>query len=446
MVNRGRQLKADRWSLVGRSVLLRILLPDWIDIPGVVQGTAYGMITKYSDYQRLGKDGFVEVSMTSPNKCVVFIADPQAYKEVTRLRAHFVRDVEAMSLVGLFGNNLLTVEGDEWKHHRKIAQRAFTEKTPRLVWTETTAALEQLFELWDQDHGSEVYVPHVLDMTKTKYLRQSMDARRRGGDCSLSASKTEPHSARAANNVFDVLVAASDEDVVAEGRGLADDEVIGNAFLFLFAGHETTASAVAFALGLLALYPHIQQEVYAQITHVMISRSRLDYTDIGELDLVSGAFLETLRLFPSISELFRIAYEDTMLSVAKHGPGLDGTQRETIFVPAGSSLTCSVGVTAAYWPEPGEFRPSRFSGAYNRDAFLPFSAGGKACIGQKFAETEGIAALACILARYEVSIDTALFPDIPGESNQARQARLLEPKLYISAAPRKVPLVFTRRI
>ncbi|KAG8699205.1 hypothetical protein FRC09_006761, partial [Ceratobasidium sp. 395] len=209
---------------------------------------------------------------------------------------------------------------------------------------------------------------------------------------------------------------ASDRDAAEKGKGLADNDVIGNVFLLLFAGHETTASALAFALGLLALYPNVQQEVYEQINQVMGLQSRLDYSDIDKLSLVSGAFLESLRMHPVTSLNVRIAEKDTTLTVTQNG-----SKCESVAVPANSYMLIShadIHYNPTYWPEPEEFRPARFTGAYNRDAFVPFSSGGKVCIGQKFAETEATAALSAILARYTVSIDTALFPDIPGENFQ----------------------------
>jgi hypothetical protein len=93
------------------------------------------------------------------------------------------------------------------------------------------------------------------------------------------------------------------------------------------------------------------------------------------------------------------------LSVARNGPGADRNQREDIAVPAGTYIFISVvaihnnrkwdlcaldarlnfdKTTATYWPEPEEFRPARFSGPYNKDAFVAFSTGRRTCIGQKY--------------------------------------------------------------
>ncbi|KAG8744455.1 hypothetical protein FRC10_010125 [Ceratobasidium sp. 414] len=313
-----------------------------------------------------------------------------------------------------------------------------------------------------------------------RYLRQMIETHRSGGQQAQDISSGDSSANLVAENVFSVLVAASDQSAIETGRGLTDQDVIGNAFLFIFAGHDTSASALAFTLGLLALYPEAQQEVYEQIKQVMGTRSRLDYADMEKLKLVTGAFWESLRMYPVVRILpfglqyfslltysrtqtsfnTRIAERDTVLSVARNNTG-----REDIIVPANSHILISHAaihynrksircwmpslhydwVLAKYWPEPEEFRPSRFSGAYNRDAFVPFSTGGKVCLGQKFAEAEATAAIAAILARYEVSVDNALFQDIPGESIRARRERFLRPQHVMSVAPRKVPLVFTRR-
>jgi len=249
-------------------------------------------------------------------------------------------------------------------------------------------------------------------------------------------------------NVFSVLTAANEQESIEQGKGLTDEEVTGNLFLFLFAGHETTGNALAFSLGLLALYPQVQQEVYVQIKQVIGSRDSLDYADIEKLKLVLGVFLESLRMYPVSAQNVRIAEQDSVLSVARNTPGASENEREDLFVPAKSYVFVSlpgIHYNPTYWPEPQEFRPSRFSGAYNKDAFIPFSVGRRTCIGQKFSETEGTAALAAILARYEVSVDAARFPDIPGESIQARRERLLKPTHFITWTPQNLPLVFTRR-
>ncbi|KAG8733269.1 hypothetical protein FRC10_000330 [Ceratobasidium sp. 414] len=215
------------------------------------------------------------------------------------------------------------------------------------------------------------------------------------------------------------------------------------------AGHETTAHGLAFSLGFLAAYPDVQQQVYAQVKRTLGSRERLEYADMNELKLVTGTFLEALRMYPGTPRLTKIAAEDSVLSVARNGPGSDENTRQIIFVPAKSRVAIAIPAVhydPRHWPEPEEFRPSRFVEAYNKDAFLAFGVGRRACVGRKFAETEGTAVLATILSQYEISIDHSKFPSIPGEGPQARRERLLRPCHMMTLAPENLPLVFKKRI
>ncbi len=60
---------------------------------------------------------------------------------------------------------------------------------------------------------------------------------------------------------------------------------------------------------------------------------------------------------------------------------------------------------ARYWADPHTFNPKRFLAAdWPRDAFLPFSAGPRACLGRRFTETESVVAVAMIILRYKVTI------------------------------------------
>ena len=81
-------------------------------------------------------------------------------------------------------------------------------------------------------------------------------------------------------------------------------------------------------------------------------------------------------------------------------------------------------LTAHYWDEPDAFKPARFLGNYPRDAFLPFSGGPRGCIGRGFAETEGVAVLTKIIARYRVEVKDE--PRFRGETFEQRKERLLK--------------------
>ena len=85
---------------------------------------------------------------------------------------------------------------------------------------------------------------------------------------------------------------------------------------------------------------------------------------------------------------------------------------------------------AKYWTDPDTFDPSRFLRDYPRDAFLPFSGGPRGCIGRGFAETESVAVLTLLIARYRVELRHE--PRFAGESFEERRRRLLSSKLSVT--------------
>ncbi|KAG8754628.1 hypothetical protein FRC12_011136 [Ceratobasidium sp. 428] len=128
-------------------------------------------ISTRGNFERIGKDGYIEVSMNNPNDCVVFLADPQTFRDITRPRAPYYHDLKANKMfLELLGTNMVVLEGEEWKRHRRIAQRAFNENLPQLIWTETMLALDEAYDLWDLHHGQRVNLPQVAQMTKTLAL------------------------------------------------------------------------------------------------------------------------------------------------------------------------------------------------------------------------------------------------------------------------------------
>ncbi|KAG9086923.1 hypothetical protein FS749_003282 [Ceratobasidium sp. UAMH 11750] len=522
MVLIGRRLKAHNYMICSDKSMWRVLVPSWVDIPGVVHGNMHPLKVKHSEFDRAGMEAHVQVSLEQPNCPVTFIADLEAIKEITRPKSSFLNDVQSTKMfIGTFGPNIVTSEGDMWKRHRRITQKAFSEDNAKLVWSEAVLVMEELFKKWDAEQGQEIRIDQINTTTEAltlmvissagfgqrmswdkdpnvtlppgyaisfqqaativarnilsrlttptwaegwsqktrtmatgyrdfgKYLQDMVSSYRREGKLNQDITGTKTLEQTSTDDLFKIIMAANEEGTTEESKGFTNEEVIGNAFVFLMAGRETTAHGLAFSLGFLAAYPEVQQQVYTQVKKALGSHKRLEYADMNVLKLVTGTFLEALRMYPAAPRLTKVAAEDSVLSIARNGPGADENARETIFIPAKSRVVITIPAVhydPRHWPEPEDFRPSRFADAYNKDAFLAFGVGRRACLGRKFAETEGTAVLAAILARYEVSIDPSKFPSVSGESLQARRERLLRPYYMMTLAPENLPLVFKRRI
>jgi len=176
-------------------------------------------------------------------------------------------------------------------------------------------------------------------------------------------------------DVLSLLLRARDED----GRPMSDGELRDELMTMLAAGHETTATGLAFAFDLLL---H-NQRVLARL------RDELDGEDDAYLDAV---VTETLRLRPVIDAPART------LKAPREVAGWE--------LPAGVNVYPAAAVThhrADLYPEPFEFRPERFlDGRTESYSWLPFGGGIRRCIGAALAQAEMAEVLRLVLARVEL--------------------------------------------
>ncbi|MEP1587822.1 MAG: cytochrome P450 [Tateyamaria sp.] len=175
------------------------------------------------------------------------------------------------------------------------------------------------------------------------------------------------------------------------GEKFAPEEMIDQVAIFFLAGHETSASALAWALYLMALYPDWQDKVTAEAQAL----STCDFSVISKLSVTRDVFRETLRLYPPVPMMVR---ENTC---PEHFRDRD--------VPKGSQLVLSPWHLHRHerlWDQPDDFDPARWhtdnGKACQREAYIPFSTGARVCTGAGFAMVEGVLILARLLRDFEV--------------------------------------------
>ena len=163
------------------------------------------------------------------------------------------------------------------------------------------------------------------------------------------------------------------------GQPLSSEEVRDQALIFLLAGHDTTATTLAFTLQLLARHPQVQARVQ------------------GEAD-AGGAMPYTQRVLKEALRLYPPAYAVSRYTAS--GDVVSGTEIEpesNVFV-----ATYALHRSPEVWPEPAVFDPDRFLPAEvarrHRLAWLPFGAGAHVCIGAQLATMELTVALATLTA------------------------------------------------
>lgn len=200
-------------------------------------------------------------------------------------------------------------------------------------------------------------------------------------------------------DALSALMQAHDED---DGR-MTDDELVGQTNFLFMAGHATTASALTWTLFLLDQHPRalndLLDECDAKLHGGTPAREQLD-----ELPLLEAAIKESIRLLPPVLWWSRVSTAPFYLG------GYE--------VPEGARVISSAYVThrlADHYAQPDKFIPERWR-TFSPDpyAYLPFSAGPRACPGAAFAMVEMKLILATILQRYRTSVRPRAPVDLGG--------------------------------
>ncbi|KIC11199.1 cytochrome P450 [Leisingera sp. ANG-M1] len=175
------------------------------------------------------------------------------------------------------------------------------------------------------------------------------------------------------------------------GDRFGTEEMVDQVAIFFLAGHETSASALAWALYLMALYPEWQDKVAAEAAALEDE----SFAAVSRLRVSRDVFRETLRLYPPVPMMVREA------SCPEHFRNRD--------VPKGAQMVLSPWHLHRHerlWDNPDGFDPARWQTENGkqcqRDAYIPFSAGSRVCTGAGFAMVEGPLILSMILKAYRV--------------------------------------------
>ncbi|KAI9563279.1 hypothetical protein GHT06_010737 [Daphnia sinensis] len=223
---------------------------------------------------------------------------------------------------------------------------------------------------------------------------------------------------------LDLLIKASETN-----PDFNDDDIREEVDTVMFAGHDTTASAMTWFLYCIARHPEYQQLVMDEVDQVFGGDMERPCTtqDAAELKYLECCIKETLRLYPSVPAVMRCLTEDVDIGGYK--------------LPAGVSVALMIyGMhhSPLVYPDPEAFKPERFlpenSIGRHPYAFIPFSAGPRNCIGQKYGILEIKIVLANLMRRFRFSVADCSQPMIIPSSEI-----VLKPK-------HGVPLIVSKRL
>lgn len=366
----------------------------------------------------------------------IFINHPDLIEEV--LVTHPRRYIKGRVLRAnrhVFGEGLLTSEGDFWLRQRRLAQPAFhraqiasyaaimVEYTQRMLesWRDgeernahkemmrltlqivaktlfdadvagdaqdVGKSLELLLEL-GANFRRTLFVPHWVPTPTNLRIKREIAYI----ESILYRIITERRaSGRDTGDLLSMLLHAQDED----GSRMTDKQLRDETITLFLAGHETTASTLSWTWWLLAQNPAAEAKLHDELDSVLAGRApSLD--DLSKLPYTANVITESLRLYPTAWGLARIAVEDHELG--------------------GYTVRKGMGVAMAQWvvhrdkrwyDAPEEFRPERWEGdllkKLPRFAYFPFGGGPRQCIGNSFAVMEASLLLATIAQKFRLRL------------------------------------------
>jgi len=224
-------------------------------------------------------------------------------------------------------------------------------------------------------------VPILWPTDRTRALKSALGLLEARVARMIAERRAHPAERR---DLLSLLLEARSED---DGATMSDKQVRDEVLTLFVAGHETTATALAWALMLLAQH----RDVYARLRQEVDALGRVPtLADLPKLALALRVFKESLRLYPPVYLFGRVAVMDVQVG--------------DYILPKGTVVLLSpfsLHRRPELWPDPERFDPERFlpveEARRDRSAFIPFSAGPRTCIGNHFALMEGPLVLATLL-------------------------------------------------
>ncbi|XP_050446718.1 cytochrome P450 4C1-like isoform X1 [Cataglyphis hispanica] len=181
-----------------------------------------------------------------------------------------------------------------------------------------------------------------------------------------------------------------------DGVSLTDEDLRAHVSTFILAGHDTTAVSISWALFCIGNDPQCQEKIHEELKEIFKDSQRpASIKELSQLKYLERVIKESRRLYPSIPNIVRKTSEDVKMG--------------NYVIPKNTLVSVPIMLihrNPAVWPDPLKFDPDRFLPENLKQvhsyAYIPFSAGSRNCIGQKFAAMEEKIVLAAILRKWRV--------------------------------------------
>jgi cytochrome P450 len=414
--------------------LLRSAARGGGDLMSLLPAKAYRVRAGWLGYSRRG---------------ILIVNDPELLREVLTDPSGIYpkNDLMAGALEPLVGNSIFVSHGDVWRRQRRMIDPAFSHMRLGKAFVSMSAALDEYEQRLDAHCGSGE--PFSLDLAmshltadiicrtvfSTSLRSQTavdvfesftvfertcaqVELKRLIFDKPFAAIPQHPEVLAACERIrhhLGELVdshlgaspgdgAAAWDDIAAEviaardiesGAAFTRKELLDQLGVMFLAGHETTASALIWTFMILGLQPQAMARVRAEVDAA--GEGPLSLEQVRRMAFVRNVFKETLRLYPPIPFIPRVAAEDSMI-------GGHRVKRGTMLMIA----PWTIHRHRDLWKHPHAFDPDRFSAEREHElipgAYLPFGLGPRVCIGAGFAQLEASLILARLCRRYDFEV------------------------------------------
>ena len=390
-----------------------------------------------------------------------YLIRPEYIESVLVTQQHnFIKSKDYRAMRRIFGDGLLTSEGEAWRRQRRLAQLAFHRERIAAYSRLMVASTERMLDRWRDGQTLDVHqemmrltldivakalfdadvegdardVGRALNVAMAQFLSRVSTgflipeflptpgnlrfakAMRRldqivygiirerraipdsGRDSGRDPGRRDP------GDLLSMLLEARDED----GRQMTDRQLRDEAMTLFLAGHETTANALSWTWYLLAQHPEVENKLATELGQVLGGRApALD--DLGRLTYCEKVIKESLRLYPPAWGIGRQALDEFEI----------GGYR----LPRGTNVFMVQWIThrdSRWFEQPERFDPDRWAEEFERClprfAYFPFGGGPRTCIGASFAMMEATLLLAVIAPRFKLALapghPVEIFPSI----------------------------------
>ncbi|KAG0652326.1 Cytochrome P450 [Hyphodiscus hymeniophilus] len=543
--------------------LVEIITPLFRKLPYARDWRWLDLLDRHDNWfrPRLANEKYGDVYMlVGLNGAFLRAANAELIGQIVQRKTDFMKPVEGYKVVDIFGRSIISLEGSEYRRHRRIVAPSFSEKSNKLVFEESLRQAESMMGLWsrqgkntekdmrvantaidaailslhvicaagfgvpqvwpgeseDKLHGTivpgfntaQLSGGHTLPFKESlgflmknilwllalpkwflerspfqvhKDVYRAFNETNRYFNELLELKKKQLYLGESDKGTMDLMApmikasgeAPSDFDTkIKANASLSKSEIIGNSFIFLFAGHETSANSIHFSIILLAINLASQVRLQADIDKIVGDKPTSDlsyYNDMPRLynSMVGAVMNEELRLMPVILNVPKVTTGDQVVTVdGREFPVANGTYIQLNIVGTHRN--------PLYWPHSpssktgkshdlDEFVPERWLTSNTQDektqpvekeddasvgeasydsgslfqpvkhSFIAFSEGARGCPGRRFAQVEITAVLTAIFQKYTVELEVSQWAS---DEEVARMSLSEKKALYQKAADR----------